>query len=438
MIPRLLAFWDRIRSSLWALPLLMVGAASLLAYAALNIQLDIGGDSATWYLYSGSAKQAPQFLSNLVSAMITMATLAISITMVVLTLAAQQLGPRLIRSFMADKRTQVALGLFIATVVYLLLVLRRTYGLEDSTPNLAVTVGTALVLISVGTLLFFVHHLAQSIIADNVIDRVGEQLDENIARLLPDEDTVQPAAPADTAMRGAPVSLTAGGYVQAIDIDAIVDAAAEAEAFVALDIRAGQHTVPGCVVSHVSPAAAAERLTAAIRAAVLVGHERTAIQDLEFSVHQLVEVALRALSPGINDPFTAIAALDRLTLSLACVMKRGEALRVFQDADKRTRLVMPVSSFEGITDAAFNQIRQRSSGMPALLIRMAANIGQLLEQADAAQRVALEKHLTLVLRAGRRSIDDEADLNDLEQCARVANGAKPRAGTSEAHPGPER
>ncbi len=325
MIPRLFAFWDRIRSSLWALPLLMVCGATALVFAALNIQLDVGGDSATWYLYSGSAKQAPQFLSNLVSAMITMATLAISITMVVLTLAAQQLGPRLIRSFMADKRTQVALGLFISTVVYLLLLLRHTYGLDDSTPNLAVTVGTALVLISVGTLLLFVHHLAQSIIADNVIDRVGRQLDDNIDRLLPDKDTTQAAAPPDTAMRGAPIVLPVGGYVQAIDIGAIVDAAAEAEAFVALDIRAGQHAVPGCVVGHVSPEGAAERLTKAIQAAVLVGHERTAIQDLEFSVHQLVEVALRALSPGINDPFTGIAALDRLTLSLARVMTRGEA-----------------------------------------------------------------------------------------------------------------
>ena len=96
--------------------------------------IGIGSDP-VWFLFSGSAKQAPQFLSNLVSAMITMATLAISITMVVLTLAAQQLGPRLIRNFMADRRTQIALGLFVATVVYLLLVLRSTYGDADARPQ---------------------------------------------------------------------------------------------------------------------------------------------------------------------------------------------------------------------------------------------------------------------------------------------------------------
>ena len=186
MFTRLLTIWERVRASLWALPLAMVLGAGLLAVATLNAQIEIGNDP-VWFLYSGTAKQAPQFLSNLVSAMITMATLAISITMVVLTLAAQQLGPRLIRNFMADRRTQSSLGLFVSTVVYLLLVLRSTYGDAGSVANLAVTVGTALVFLSVVTLLLFVHHLARSIIADNVIDRVGAQLDADIRRLLPSE-----------------------------------------------------------------------------------------------------------------------------------------------------------------------------------------------------------------------------------------------------------
>ena len=197
MFTRLLTTWDSIRSSLWGLPLLMVVAAGVVAYAALSAPIGQGNDP-VWYLYSGTAKETPQFLSNLVSAMITMATLAISITMVVLALAAQQLGPRLIRSFMSDRRTQISLGLFVSTVVYLLLVLRSAYGQNEAVANLAVTIGTALVLISVATLLFFVHHLARSIIADNVIDRVGAQLDNNIERLLPQERPDQPAPPPKT------------------------------------------------------------------------------------------------------------------------------------------------------------------------------------------------------------------------------------------------
>ena len=212
-----------------------------------------------------------------------------------------------------------------------------------------------------------------------------------------------------------------GGYVQAIDFDAIVRAAAKADASVELDVRAGQHAVPGSRLGFVSPQIAArEPLIAAIQSAVLVGSERTAVQDLEYSVHQLVEIALRALSPGINDPYTAIAALDRLTLSLRLVMQRGTAKNVWQDDDGTTRLVAPPAGFDGVADAAFNQIRQLSAGMPAVLIRMADNIGQLLQQANEAQRPALEKHLRLVVNAGGRSIADEDDRNDLKEVASAA------------------
>ena len=151
MIPRLLTLWYAMRSSLWALPLAMVIAAAGLAYATLTVHLDLGGEP-SGSCSAAAAQEAPQFLASLMTAMITMATLAISITMVVLTLAAQQLGPRLIRNFMRNRRTQASLGLFIGTVVYLLLVLRSAYGDRNGVPNLAVTGGTLLVLICVITL----------------------------------------------------------------------------------------------------------------------------------------------------------------------------------------------------------------------------------------------------------------------------------------------
>lgn len=412
MITRLLTIWYAVRSSLWALPLTMVVVACALAFVALNVDLPIGGGS-VWFLFSGSAEQAPEFLSSLVTAMITMATLAVSITMVVLTLAAQQLGPRLIGNFMSDRRTQITLGLFIATVVYLLLVLRGAYGQGKSVPNLAVTGGTLLVLICLATLLLFVHHLAHAIVADNVIDRVGAQLDADIARLLPEESEEQPEAPADLSKRGASVHIDRGGYVQAVDFQSIVSAAAAVDATVQLEIRAGQLTVPSDLVAHVAPErAATDELCRAITNAVVVGRERTAVQDLEFSIRQLVEVALRALSPGINDPYTAIAVLDRLTLSLSRVMRRGPAKSVWTDGDDTVRLIAPVSTFDGITDAAFNQIRQQA--LPSVLMRMAECIGQLLHQAKPADRPALKKHLQLVLRAAHRSFKEKEDLKELD------------------------
>jgi len=391
MMTRLITIWDAVRSSLWALPLLMVLVACGLAYAALNVDVGLRGSS-VWFLFSGGSSQAPQFLSSLVAAMITMATLAVSITMVVLTLAAQQLGPRLIRSFMGDRRTQVALGLFVATVVYLLLILRSSYGKGSPVSNLAVTGGTVLVLICVATLLFFVHHLAHSIIADNVIDRVGAQLDDDAARLLPEKTDDQPKAPSDIDRRGAPVLLTYGGYVQAVNINGIVHAAARAGAVVSLAIRPGQHAVPGRTVALVVPKSAArdDDFCEAIRSAVVIGRERTAMQDLEFSIRQLVEIALRALSPGINDPYTANAVVDRLTLSIAFIMTRGDAKSVWADADEKVRLVAAVSTFEGIADAAFNEIR-RQRLLAEDLTALEARAKQAAENGKAGRSAAARK-----------------------------------------------
>ncbi len=427
MIPRLLTIWGTIRSSLWALPLTMAFAAGILAYAALNTSISIDGGSA-WFLYSGTAKQAPQFLSDLMSSMITMATLAISITMVVLTLAAQQLGPRLIRSFMSDIRTQASLGLFISTVVYLLLVLRSTFGKSDQVSNLAVSVGTVLVLFSLATLLLFVHHLASSIIADNAIARVGAQLDGDIARLLPKETENGDVEAPESRSQGAPLMLSRGGYVQAIDYNQIVNAATEAGAKVVLDLHTGQHVVSGSILGFVTPKKAVdEKFSAAVNNAFLLGSERSAVQDLEYSVHQLVEIAVRALSPGINDPYTALAALDRLTLSIAEVMKRGQAKVMWRDEESALRLVAQGSTFEGITDAAFHQIRQHGAGLPAILIRLTENIGQLLQQAREDFRPALEKHLELVAGTGKDHIADKCDLNDLQASVETAKKNTGRA-----------
>ena len=434
MIPRLLTLWYAMRSSLWALPLAMVIAAAGLAYATLTVHLDLGGRS-VWFLFSGSGEEAPQFLASLMTAMITMATLAISITMVVLTLAAQQLGPRLIRNFMRNRRTQASLGLFIGTVVYLVLVLRNVYGERTGVPNLAVTGGTLLVLICVITLLLFVHHLARSIVADNIIDDVGRELDGNIARLLPEKDDEEQASPPKQEGKEKPVQLAHGGYVQAIDYQSIANAAAEADAFVALTLRAGHHAITGDIAATVTPAGhASDALCQAIRVGVVVGAERTTVQDLEFSVRQMVEVALRALSPGINDVYTALAVINRLTLSMRNMMARGAPQSVWCDAEGTPRVTGLVSTFDGVTDAAFNQIRQSSFGKPAVLIHLADKIGQLLQQAGDEHRPALEMHLKLVLAAGRRTIEDDADLQVLEARARDARketGASAEAGTGE-------
>lgn len=420
MFTRLLALWYDARSSLWALPMLMVVVAGAAAILAVHIPVR-QGDDPVWFLYSGDAEEAPQFLANLVTAMITMATLVVSITMVVLTLAAQQLGPRLIRSFMADRRTQITLGLFIATVVYLLLVLRSAYGGTDKVPNLAVTGGTALVLLCLIALLMFVHHLARSIIADNTIDRVGKALDADIARLLPESSGDEPKAPAKRPRdTGAPLVLHHSGYVQAINYHGLIEIADEADAVIELAFKPGRHVIEGGVFAWIVPKQAADETHGNIENCVILGGERASIQDVETSIRQLVEVALRALSPSISDPFTAMAVIDRLTTSLAKIMRRGQPQCVWVDGDGKVRLLAPRSSFADTVEEAFRQIRQHSQDQPAVLIRLVESLGQLLAQADKAQQPVLKKEIEIVLETGRRAIAQKEDLATLEERAKLA------------------
>jgi len=423
VLSRLLSYWHEVRSSLWALPLLMVVTAGIAAFLAVQLPVR-QGDDPVWYLYSGDAEDAPQFLSNLVTAMITMATLVISITMVVLTLAAQQLGPRLIRSFMADRRTQVTLGLFVATVVYLLLVLRSTSGATDSVPNLAVTGGTALVLLCLGAVLIFVHHLARSIIADTTIDRVGEELDRDLVRLLPESKRdPDPSPPIDPCEKGAPLTLRGSGYVQSVNYEGLVEIAKKADAVIKLGVKPGRHVILGSTFGWIHPpeAATKERRSKIENCLTLEG-QRASIQDPENSIRQLVEVALRALSPSVNDPFTAMAVVDRLTESLAKVMRRGSAQCVWVDEDGLVRVLAPRSTFADFLEEAFRQIRQHSQEHPAVLIRLVESLGQLLAQAEAAQKSVLQEQIENVLDVGRRSIPQKDDLEALEKRAIIALG----------------
>jgi uncharacterized membrane protein len=154
---------------------------------------------------------------------------------------------------------------------------------------------------------------------------------------------------------------------------------------------------------------------------VVIGDERTAGQDLEFSVRQLVEVALRALSPGVNDLFTAVAVIDRLGVSLALAMARGTAQRVQYDEHGMVRVIAPITTYQGLVDVAFNQIRQAGEGQAAILIRLLETLAQLAEQArNDGHRQVLTEHVNMVYRAGERSIEEPVDLAEIEKRRSIA------------------
>ncbi|WP_018948444.1 DUF2254 domain-containing protein [Thioalkalivibrio sp. ALMg11] len=437
MLSRLYNLWATLRTGFWFVPTLMAVGAVGLAVIALNLDAGLPEEEARkFWLHSGGPEDARNLLSTVFSSMVTMATLVISITMVVLTLAASQLGPRLVGNFMGDLRTQIVFGTFLMTIIYCLLVLRTLDSEFDisAVPHIAITIGTALALINLFALLFFIHILARSIISDTAIRRVNRDLRDSISRLLPAKDEGQPPVerakaddvlPADFDERAASLWLSEEGYVQAIKYAHLVEIACRHKAVVRLDFRAGDFVMRGSHKASIYPGRLPEPgLVTEIAGAILIGEDRTEVQDLEFSIRHLVEIAVRALSSGINDPFTATAVIDRLGAALGELMRRELQPEVFCDEAGVVRVVGRAPSFRDFMDVAFHQIRRAGATDPAVIIHMLNTIARLAVNVRlSSQRDALYDHAAIIAEAGRRGASEASDMADIEGSYQAAQMA---------------
>jgi uncharacterized membrane protein len=418
------ASWDAVRTSLWLVPGFMFVAGVAMAAGMLAVDHSWSANSSELgaWISTGNGEDARALISTLLSAIITMASMAFSVTVVALSLAANTYGPRLIRTFRANLRTQVVLGTFVMTIVYLLVVLRRVEGASDphEVPQAAVTLGTLLALLSVLALLAFIQGVATSIVADEVVRRVRLELDSAVGR-LPDLANSGAIAservPDDLGDAAAGITLPREGYVQSVQFDEILNWAAKHDKVVRLDFRPGDFVVDGDTKVFVSPAPQdSERVRRELARFIVSGQERTPTQDLEFAVRHLVEVAVRALSPGINDPFTAIAVIDRLRGGLSRLCTKQLPPPEMRDATGKVRLTRRVTTYGGTLDAAFNQIRQAGSSKPAILIHMLEGIGAIAEHTQTEeQRSALARHADLIRGAGARDVPQPEDRDDLER-----------------------
>lgn len=438
--------WERLSTSYWFVPTVMTLSAGGLAVGlgALDRWLEDPWLSPYDWIWQGGAEGARTLLGAVAGAMITVASTAFSITIVALTLASSQFGPRLLRNFMRDRGNQVVLGTFTATFVYCLLVL-RSVRTEAFIPHVSVSVAIALALASVGVLIYFIHHVSVSIHAGYVIAVAGRDLEEAL-RSEP-EGPGLPTGPAPTlAVVGEGAALTAprSGYLQAIERAAALRELVARDAVMRVEVRPGQFVVRDAVLARVWPPAALDRGAGeALRAAFYVSARRTPLQDLEFAIHEIVEIAVRALSPGINDPFTAISGVDWLGDALCRLAAWTFPLGHVLDDRGALRLVLRPFSFAGAVDAAFHQVRQAGADNPAVLIRMLEVIAIVARCArDEPQRAALRKHVRLIERASQRWAEPE-DREDLlvrhaQALACLANADGPpergRPGIAAGHP----
>ena len=359
--------------------------------------------------------------------MITAVSVTFSVTVVALTVASQHYGPRLLTNFMRDTAAQVVLGAFISTFAYCLLVLRvvrgDSQGLDAFVPHLAVTGAVALTLVSIAAFIFYVHHVSSSIQISQIALVVTRDLLRSIDHLYPapigdppSERPEPPPQPEDAV----PIPATDEGYVESIDADGLMDLVSKCDTVVWIERRPGDFAIKGAPLAYVHPAPPElPRFTDRLNAAFIVGPERTSRQDTEYAIHQLVEVALRALSPGVNEPFTALTCIDRLTQGLSLLASRQPPPGVRKDSGGRVRVVAPPRTFPDLLGAAFEPIVLFAGTNPAIYERVLGGLAVMARLTRASSdRATIGRQADTVLETAGAKLERPADRSRLERAHR--------------------
>jgi uncharacterized membrane protein len=419
---------DSLRTTLWFVPAIeLLLAAGLFAVTYSIDKAAAHGDvTLPLWVVAGSADAARQILTALAAAVITVVGLVFSITIVALTLASTQFGPRMLRSFIRDRGTQVTLGTFVATFLYSVLTLGSVAHGDHGqfVPHLSITVALALVLVDLGVLVFFIHHMASSIQLPEVIAGIAGDLSRAIDIEVANSrgGPVEELGPSESEIRfrleidGAPIAATTSGYLQFVGYETLVEIAAHADAVIELLHRPGHFVVEGLPLARVWPAEAAPKVARGLERAHVTGAHRTLAQDLAFAIDQLVEIAIRAISPAVNDPFTAVTCIDWLGDALCKVTAKWNPRQVQRDRRGNVRVIAATPSYRRLVDRAFDKIRQAGRGMPAVMIRQLDALAKIVAHAtDTEQRAALFNQAEMIMRSCEESVPEAGDRADVRR-----------------------
>ncbi len=392
VLDRLRSLREAWRVLLWPLPALGVFLGVVLGVVLPLVDAAVDDDlspSLKVYLFGGGADAARTVLSAVSGSLITVTALTFSLTVVTLQLASSQYSPRLLRTFQSDRVVHATLAMFLGTFTYALTVLRTVRTAADEqvafVPQLSVTVGFLMALASVLVLVAFLSHLTGQIRAESILDNVFTEARASLMDLTSehDPDDPRPAAPVAPAL----VSILfadASGFLVSIDLDEILAAATEADAVLVIERHTGASVVAGSPIgiawsrdAAVLDGESLEKLRSRSSKAIHTGFERTAAQDLGFGLRQLTDVACKALSPGINDPTTAIHALGHSSALLCEMAARELGPVVLRDEDGEARVVLARPTLRELLDEAIAQPRRYGASDPAVLARLFALLDEL-------------------------------------------------------------
>ena len=383
MTTRLRALLEAVRTGFWAVPTVCVLVAIALALALVRVDraLNEGLGRVT---FGAGADGAREVLSAITTSMITFTGLVFSITIVVLSLTSSQFSPRVLRTFLRDRQTQLSLGIFIATFVYAVLVLRTVSGLDEDTfvPAVATTVGVILLLLCVGVFVGYIHHITSMIQISSILNSISGETRDAVERQMP---TDLPETPVVVRPRGTPDAVLPAprsGVLVDVDIPRLVRLARDADVVIVSELNYGAFVPEGAPIASVYRGDPTRLNAHAVATAFSLAQERTMQRDVAFGFRQLADIAAKALSPGVNDPTTAVQALDGMHDALRRLATRSLPTGAHADEQGQIRLYLPQPMFEDYPALALDEVEQYGESS----IQVQQRITALLDDVRAAAR----------------------------------------------------
>ena len=427
---KLKQFLTNLRSSLWFVPGVMIILAIALAAGLIEIDSSVEAEWLAKYprLFGLGADGSRGMLTAIASSMLTVATLAFTLTLSAVTQASGQFTPRIFRNFMRDRANQFVLGYFVSVFAFCLIVLRTIRGGDELkfVPSLAVMIGLLLALGGILVLIFFIHHIADSLQITTILGNVTGETIAAIEKLFPEKlgeaatgGETGEAWRAEALKKWTPVPALTAGYVQSIDEDGLLEFAAENNLLIRMRRGVGQFAGSGALLAEIAPDSESERKTVSRREETenettgkvagffALDRHRTVEQDAGFGIRQIVDIALKALSPGVNDTTTAVECIDNLSEIVGEIACRRLPARV-RSKSGVPRVLTVAPDFRDFVETAFDQIRISGKANQAIFERLLSSAVYIGERAkDQARRAILQKQIELIGEYAEKTLGTE-------------------------------
>jgi len=416
--------WDRISVNFLFIPAVMALGAVLLAWLIYWVDGQIPNEvlNTSRLIVSGSPGELRGYMFSMATAVLTTAGVVFTLLTLPLSTVAAQYGSRLLRIFLGDRTTQFVLGIFVATFIYCVsgALIIPPAEIQPEGPQITATIGLYLLVVSFACLILLIQHISMMLQAPNIAAAAGVELLNVVRDASGSENQRQTGrSPPDSLIEAEahPVRANITGYIQYVDPDYLLPLAEKKDLVIRLMPKPGAFVRTGIILARVWPANRVdEELDNEIRNTFHLGNQRTPTQDVEYAVNQLTEMAVRAMSPAINDPFTAMTCLDYIGAGLALFVRQGAISPNIYDSHGQLRLVFDPVTFDELLSAAFDMLRHASSDNANVLLHMLETINVISQETKSPDaREKLLRHVTLIQGESQAGSLVEADRQSIRQ-----------------------